>query len=299
MTTVLFATAEGIWDEDVDAVPLTEGCTDAGLDARPAVWDDPSVDWAAADLVLVRSTWDYVARLDEFLSWAERVAAVTRLANSPAVLRWNTDKRYLGDLDRAGVPVVPTGYLLPEDRPDDLAAAVAAMAGDDHYVVKPTVSAGSKDTARYRAEDLEHAVAHAADLLDAGRPVMVQPYLDTVDAVGEAGLVLLDGVLSHAFTKGPLLTVGAGMVEGLFAPEEITPRVATDAERSVATAAATFLRDRFGDELPRYARVDMLTDAAGAPRILELELTEPSMFLWTDPSSPARVAAAVARWATA
>ena len=299
MTTVLCATAEGIWAEDVDAAPLVEACTAAGLDARPAVWDDPDVDWAEADLVLVRSTWDYVARLDEFLAWADRVDAVTRLANPAAVLRWNTDKRYLGELGRAGVPVVPTGYLLPEHRHDDLAAAVVALAGDDHYVVKPTVSAGSKDTARYRSEDLEPAVAHAADLLEAGRPVMVQPYLDAVDTLGEAGLVLLDGELSHAFTKGPLLTVGAGMVEGLFAPEEISPRVATAAERSVASAAADFLRNRFGDEVPRYARVDLLTDADGSPRILELELTEPSMFLWTDPASPARVAAAVERWATA
>ena len=102
MTTVLFATAEGIWAEDVDAALLTDACTAAGLDARPAVWDDPAVDWAAADLVLVRSTWDYVQRLDEFLAWADQVAAVTRLANSPAVLRWNTDKRYLGDLERGG-----------------------------------------------------------------------------------------------------------------------------------------------------------------------------------------------------
>lgn len=298
MTTVLFATAAGIWAEDVDADPLTQACTAAGLEVRPAVWDDPSVDWSAADLVLVRSTWDYVQRLDEFLAWADRVAAVSRLANSPAVLRWNTDKRYLGDLEQAGVPVVPTSYLLPDERPADLAAAVAGMAGSHHYVVKPTVSAGSKDTARYRPEDLEHAAAHAAALLDRGRPVMVQPYLDAVDTVGEAGLVLLDGELSHAFTKGPLLSVGADMVDGLFAPEEITPRVASDEEQAVASAAADYLRARFGDELPRYARVDLLADADGTPRILELELTEPSLFLWTDPTSPARVAAAVTRWAS-
>lgn len=302
MTTVLFATATGIWAEDIDATPLTEACSAIGIDARPAVWDDPSVDWAAADLVLVRSTWDYVQRLDEFLDWADRVAAVTRLANSPGVLRWNTDKRYLGDLDRAGVPVVPTGYLLPDDRPDDrpedLVAAVRALAGGDHYVIKPTVSAGSKDTARYRPEDLDAAVEHAAALLDAGRPVMVQPYLDAVDTTGEAGLVLLDGELSHAFTKGPLLTVGAGMVEGLFAPESITPRDASADEQAVAASAAAYLRHRFGEDTPHYSRVDLLTDADGAPRILELELTEPSMFLWTDPTAPARVAAAVARWAS-
>lgn len=298
MVSVLFATASGVWDDDVDAGPLTAACRAAGLDVRPAVWDDPGVDWAAADLVLVRSTWDYVRRLDEFLAWAERVGSCTRLANAPSVLRWNTDKRYLGDLEQAGVPVVPTGYLLPEDRHDDLRGAVVALAGDGEFVVKPTVSAGSKDTARYRPEDLADATAHAGHLLAAGRPTMVQPYQRAVDTVGETGLVLLDGTPSHAFTKGPLLTVGAGMVDGLYAPEQIDPRTATTDELEVAAAAAAHLRDRFGQQAPRYARVDMLPDDEGRPCVLELELTEPSLFLWTDPGAPSRVAAAVARWAT-
>ncbi len=299
MTTVLLATSTGVWDDDVDAAPLTRACRDVGLDARPAVWDDPSVDWASADLVLVRSTWDYVPRRDEFLDWADRAGACTRLANDPAVLRWNTDKRYLGDLDRAGVPVVPTGFLLPGAHGDGLASDLAALAGDGEFVVKPTVSAGSKDTARYRPEDLDDATTHAALLLGQGRPVMVQPYQHAVDTAGEAGLVLLDGTLSHAFTKGPLLTVGGGPVPGLYAPEEISPRTPTAAEEAVATAAAAHLRERFGAAPPRYARVDMLPGDDGAPRVLELELTEPSLFLWTDPAAPARVAAAVARWATA
>jgi hypothetical protein len=88
------------------------------------------------------------------------------------------------------------------------------------------------------------------------------------------------------------------MVEGLFAPEEITPRDSSADEQAVAGLAAAYLHDRFGEDTPRYSRVDLLTDADGAPRILELELTEPSMFLWTDPAAPARVAAAVARWAS-
>src|SRR4051794_40396549 len=61
-------------------------------DATPAVWDDPAVDWAAFDLVVIRSTWDYTGRRDQFVEWAQRVG--DRLVNPPEVVRWNTDKRY-------------------------------------------------------------------------------------------------------------------------------------------------------------------------------------------------------------
>ncbi|MGX6448759.1 hypothetical protein ACVU7I_11935, partial [Patulibacter sp. S7RM1-6] len=117
----------------VDETPLAER-----LDATWAVWDDPTVDWAAFDLVVVRSTWDYHARREAFLAWA---AGVPSLANPADVLAWNTDKRYLADLVAAALPTVPTllvppGEALPADAP--------ALAGE--VVVKPSVSAGARDT---------------------------------------------------------------------------------------------------------------------------------------------------------
>lgn len=284
------ATAAEVWREDTDATATQAALAAAGADAAPLVWDDPAVDWSAWDLVVVRSTWDYVPRREEFLAWAERVAAVTTLANPPAVLRWNSDKHYLADLAAAGVPVAPTTFLDAADGTDRDAVATT-LPGDGEFVVKPAVSAGSKDTSRYAPEDHERAVEHAGALLAAGRDVMVQPYLPGVDTAGETGLVFFAGRFSHAFRKGPLLVRGAGPVSGLYAEESIGPRTATPAEREVADRVVAAATDRLGADL-LYARVDLLPGPDGAPVLLELELCEPSFFLETDAGAAGRFAAA-------
>jgi glutathione synthase/RimK-type ligase-like ATP-grasp enzyme len=263
-----------------------------GVQYQPAIWDDPEVDWAGFDLVVVRSTWDYTARRDEFLAWAEAVESVTRLANPAAVLRWNTDKRYLGELAAAGVRVVPTTYLLAEEH----RGPVDPFALSDHegdIVVKPTVSAGSQDTARYAPTDAAAASAHARALLDTGRDVMVQPYLQLVDDVGETGMVVLDGELSHGFAKAALLRGGAADVDGMFAPEQITPRVPGPDEVELAERTLDAATRILGVERLLYARVDVLPDDDGRPRLLELELTEPSWFLEQSPGAAERAAACI------
>ena len=208
---VALATAREVADLDDEGRLLAAALADRGARVAPAVWDDADVDWAGFDLVVVRSTWDYAPRVAEFVTWAERVGAVTRLENPPGLLRWSTDKHYLLDLERAGVPVVPSAFL--EAGADPGGHPWAAV----EHVVKPAVSAGSKDTLRLGAHDAERSRAHAADLLAAGRSVLVQPYLDAVDTEGETAVVLVDGVFSHAIRKAPLLQAGGGLVEGLFA----------------------------------------------------------------------------------
>jgi glutathione synthase/RimK-type ligase-like ATP-grasp enzyme len=240
-----------------------------GVAAEPVVWDADVV-WGDFDLVVVRSTWDYAERLPEFLGWSAHVESVTRLLNSAEVLRWNTDKRYLAELERAGVPIVPTQFLEPGDGPGH-------RYEDVEHVVKPVVSAGSRDTLRLGARETDRSHAHSGGLLAAGRRVMVQPYLHEVDEHGETALLYVDGRFSHAMRKGPLLTSGMELVQGLFAQEEMTPRDPSDAERELAEAALAAIPDHLADDL-LYARVDLLPTAEG-PRLLELELTEPSLFL--------------------
>ena len=132
MKTVALVTALESRHLDEDLPPLESALRARGVEPVIAAWDDPAVDWKSFSLAVVRSTWNYVTRRDEFLSWAERVAAVTRLANPPAILRWNTDKRYLKEL---GPSVVPTTFI---DASDPI---VLPSNGD--FVVKPAVSAGS------------------------------------------------------------------------------------------------------------------------------------------------------------
>ncbi len=247
-------------------------------------WDDATVDWASFDVAVVRSVWDYALRRDEFLGWADRVSALTRLDNPPAVLRWNTDKRYLDDLTRAGVPVTPTRFIAPDEP--------VVLPSDGEFVVKPTVSAGSLDTDRYGPDDHATAGAHIARLQAEGRTAMVQPYQAAVDEQGETGLVFIAGKFSHAFRKGAILVPGMQTVEGLYAEEDITPREPSADELGVAHAALAAVPG--GPEL-LYARVDLVPDDDGRPIVLELELAEPSLFLETDPGAANRFAAVLIR----
>jgi glutathione synthase/RimK-type ligase-like ATP-grasp enzyme len=301
---VALATATDAWQVDEDAPLLVAALEVEGISAVPAVWDDPGVDWSSFDLVVLRSTWDYTDRLGEFLAWIDRIATVTTVANPPATIRWNTDKHYLDDLARRGVAVVPTSFVDAGAIPvgAEIRATLTAVLDDAaaerrELVVKPTVSAGSKDTARYDERQLDGAAAHALRLLEDGRDVMVQPYLSSVDVAGETGMVLLDGVYSHAFRKGALLRDGAADVDGLFAVEEISATTPAGDELELARAVLHAATEALGGIAPRYARVDVLRGHDGTPVLLELELTEPSFFLWTAPDAPARVARAIGGWA--
>jgi glutathione synthase/RimK-type ligase-like ATP-grasp enzyme len=272
-------------DLDPDDRLLLEPLEKAGLVATPAVWDDPTVDWAAFDLVVVRNTWDYAARRAEFVAWARRVP---RLANPAPVVEWNTDKRYLRHLHAAAVPVVPTTWVEPGE------AWTPPEQGE--WVVKPAVSAGSRDTGRYDCADASVralAVEHVARLQAAGRIVMVQPYLGSVDTYGETALIFLAGEYSHAIRKGPMLRGPDAGVPELYVEEHISPRSPSPAERAVADAALSAVP--FPPTELLYARVDLLDTGAG-PVVIELELAEPSLFVGTAAGAAERFAAAVSKW---
>lgn len=279
---IALATAAEFPDLDEDWPVLRHALAGRGLAAQPAVWTDGGVDWSSYDVVVVRGTWDYHHRRDEFVAWADEVAAVTRLVNPAEVLRWNTDKTYLEQLTNVGLPVVATTWLRPGDDVE------LPRRGD--YVVKPAVSAGSKDTNRYTAgEHDDLARAHVERLLAAGRTTMVQPYLHEVDTYGETALLFFAGELSHAVRKGPLLEPAMEFVAGAYKEEQIEVRAPADAERAVAEdvldalAGLDGLADVTRHDLA-YARVDLVPGTASAPTLLELELTEPSMFLLHDGS---------------
>ena len=179
---------------------------------------------------MLRSPWDYAPRRDEFVAWA---ASVPRLANAAAVVAWNTDKRYLAELSAAGVPIVPTVWVEPGD--------AWQPSHEGHWVIKPSISAGSLDTGRYDLSDTshrEHAAAHVERLQAAGRTVMIQPYLAAVDTYGETALMFIDGAFSHAIRKGPMLDgpdlESAERDDGLYKPEAISAREPTEAERALA-----------------------------------------------------------------
>ena len=278
---VALVTAQPARALDVDMPLLTDALARRGVPHEVVVWDDPAVDWHQFRSIVVRSTWDYAARRGSFLAWAGRAATAAPLHNPLTVLRWTTDKRYLADLEAAGVPVVSSRWCLPGAQPEF---------PDRPFVVKPSVGAGSVGAACFAIGEHEAAAAHVARLHAAGHVALVQPYLAAVEQVGETALVFFAGIFSHALRKAAILVPGLHMVEDLFAAEQICAATPTAAEQAVAQAALAAVPRR-GPLL--YARVDLLRDDAGEPRVLELELCEPSVFLAHAEGSADRFAAAI------
>ncbi len=235
-----------------------------GLHARWLPWDDPETE--RADLVILRASWDYAERREEFLGWTTRVR---NLLNAPSAVAWNSDKHYLQDLAAAGVPVLDSSFFPPGQ-------TVVLPRGE--VVVKPAIGAGSLDTARFT--EPAAAGAHAAALQGAGRDVLVQPYDARVED-GETALVFLGGEQSHAFTKGPMLPPHGETPEldgsGTFAVERLAPADPDfelwDLGYATLDAACAHLGIPRSDLL--YARVDLI--GADDPVLLELEVIEPSL----------------------
>ena len=271
---------------DYDMPLLLEAVRASGLSVDEVCWDDESIDWSTYNHVVIRSTWDYHRRYDEFMQWVRSVSSVSTMSNSLDVISWNTDKHYLAEVAAMGLPVVPTVFIEPGQ--EDWLEHVHELLTKGDVVVKPAVSAGSNDTERH--SDFDVAQSHISALLSHQRSVMLQPYLADVDVQSETGLVFIDGKFSHAFAKGPLLAQAKNMSGGLYAEEEIGVRQPTAEQLLIGERAVKWLTSRFGKLL--YARVDLLPTAQG-PVIIEIELTEPSLYLLLHPPAAMQLAKAI------
>ncbi|MDT7782198.1 MAG: hypothetical protein QOF58_617 [Pseudonocardiales bacterium] len=278
---VVLASCAALPEGDGDEDALIDALRRDGVDVTWQPWGS-AVD---ADLVVLRATWDYTERLDEFLAWCENVPA---LANPVSVVRWNTDKSYLVELAARALAVVPTAVVEPGEEP---------TFPDGEFVVKPAIGAGSRGAGRFT--DHGEARAHFEAL---GVKALVQPYQSSVDAHGETALVFFAGEYSHSFHKGPMLAQGLSESEsGLYVEEKLRGIEPTEsqrelADRVLAEAAALLSLDR-KDFL--YARVDVVSGADGSPLLLELELTEPTLgFKYTSGDAASRLSAAIRRTAS-
>lgn len=282
---VALATCSAMPEGSPDDHPVAEL-----LGARFEVWDDASVDWASYDRVVLRSVWDYTARADEFLEWCHAVGP-KRLRNRPALIAFNSDKRYLESLS---APTVPTQFVAPGTQMPELSGEV---------VVKPSVSAGARDTGRFGPAAHDGARALIERITAAGRTAMVQPFLEDVDARGEVALVHFGGELSHTLLKRSVLAPDEvapvaedsplGVAAVMLEDDLVTAGEASAAETALARSVLEELTDRFGG-IPLYARVDIVQAADGHPVLLELEAVEPHLYLATSPWAAERFARSIA-----
>jgi len=276
-----FVTYSKLPQLDPDDLLVVERLTERGVKCSAAVWDDPSVDWANAGTCVVRSTWDFHLNPHAFAQWIQHVSSKTRLFNQASLMLWNMRKTYIEDLSRRGVPTVPTIFFRAGEK-IDLASLMETHAWHD-AIVKPVVGLATYGVKRFSREpsSLAGSQQHANKLLK-DCDVMVQPYMPSVEAYGERALVFLGGEFSHAVRKmafQPLAVAGqAGE----------TPVEASAAEREVGSKALACV-----DGPTLYARVDVVPDSNNQPRVLELELIEPSLFLAMNEHATERFAAAL------
>jgi len=273
--------------EDIDLGIIVSALRDVSIAAEPLVWHEQNNDWSQFDLLIMRSPWDYPERLDEFLDWLHWVEREATILNSPRLIRWNLDKKYLLELEARGVDIVPTSiYDSVQAITDELTNTQAEV------VIKPTVSVGSRNTGRYTPRHHKEALQLSSQILSLGKQVILQPCVENVSRNGEHSLIYFDGAFSHAIRKGPILADNGGYLGGAYT-EDISPAKATPKEVMLADKAIKALASMSQDSLaPLYARFDIVTDR-GSPLLLEAELFEPSYFLATAESSAQRFALAV------
>lgn len=284
---VLLVTASQMPRADPESGLLVDALADLEIDAAVRAWDRPA-DWASARLVVCRTPWDYTLRLEEFLTWADGVAGVAELLNPLATISWNAHKSYLLDLERAGVPTVPTILLGADATRSERDSALDAFA---EAVIKPAVAAGGRGALRVAGDSREAggdrnagAAEHLDRLLTAG-DALVQPFMASVADHGETSLVFFEGRFSHAVRKRP--RIGEYRVQQHHGGT-VSSHPPTAAELAVAEAAIAAAPTAVA-----YARIDLVQGLSG-PAVMEAELVEPELFLGFVPEAAQRFARCLA-----
>ncbi len=278
---IAIATCLTLPEPDPDQAPLDAALDAAGISSRVVPWDAPAGQWPRARISLIRSTWNYALNRPAYLTWAEQAARTSTLLNPLPVVRWNSHKGYLLELEQAGIPVAPT-VLVRRGAPPDLAPALDR--GWQELVVKPAVSASSYRTRRFGRGERAGAEAHLEALLRDG-DALVQRYLESVEGYGERAVVWIDGEVTHAVRKRPRFE---GQDESVSEAKAVSEAERALAGRALAAAPG-------GGSGLLYGRVDMAPGPDGDPVVMELELLEPSLFFPQRPAALSRYVAGLRR----
>jgi glutathione synthase/RimK-type ligase-like ATP-grasp enzyme len=263
------ASCQDLPDWEVDDWPLHHQLLRRGHAVSTPAWTDASVDWSRFDAVLIRTTWDYAHQREAFVAWADRVSDQTLLMNSPAMVRWNTDKRYLSDLASKGVRTLDTVWI-ERGQSIDVAECVRGKGWTKGFI-KPVFGATARETLRFSSDSRGFADAQAhMDRLIGEEPLMLQRYTSSVERLGERSAIVIAGCVSHAVVKRA--------VPGDYRVQD--DHGGTDAPTELTSVERDLVNDTLA-ALPfpcLYVRVDMLENEEGLPCVIECEAVEPSLF---------------------
>ncbi|MDZ4834284.1 MAG: hypothetical protein SGJ27_10955 [Candidatus Melainabacteria bacterium] len=287
MAKCTFVTYSDLPDLDPDDRLVFDILKNRGIDCQSAIWDDPNVDWSKAGVTVLRTTWDYHKKYQQFLDWVDRVSKVTTLCNRPEYIRWNACKIYLRDLSEAGIAIVPTDWIMRDEKVDVKKRLIEILKENNGKVVlKPSVGLATSGVLVVDRDNFDAGVDHAKKLLKE-YDLMVQPFMSSVETKGEKALVFINGRFCHAAQKAAFQTLAVAGQAGE-KPIDVTMDEVELAENTMSIVSeivrkhenrSTGIEDDTFLPPPLYARVDIVRDQTNRPVVIELELVEPSLFM--------------------
>ena len=288
-TTCALVTCAQLPDLDPDDRLLRDALVELGAHVSADVWSDASVDWKSADVCVVRSTWDYHKKPAEFDRWIDAVSEASCLLNPAHVLRWNSHKFYLRDLERRGIPIVPTVWV---ERGDSVRLSMLLdTAGWPDAVIKPAYGASADGIIRVDRSDPEQERGELLfrRLIEV-QDVLVQPYLSTIAEDLERALVFIDGHYSHTVTKHPFMHAESDLALRSSQPPGTSGEIPVEATALEIEVAYNALSESPSGHV--YARVDLVRESDSL-RVMEVELIEPTLYLYAHPPAARDLANAI------
>lgn len=253
---------------------LSDALVSYGLRSLRVSWDDPEFNWSNAGMVLFRTPWDYFYRYAEFSQWLQQTAALTKLMNTPELIQWNIDKRYLRDLEQQGIRIPPTLFIDKGDQQE--LHEVFLTAGWKEGIIKPAVGGAARHTYRFKTETI-HEIAEIYRQLIREEAMLVQQYQPSITERGEVAFMVMNGQFTHAVLKRA--KPGDFRVQDDFGG---TLHDYSPTREEIELAEATVNRC---PEFPLYARIDVMWDSEGRPCVSELEVIEPELWFRRAPGA--------------
>lgn len=259
----------------------------AGAEVVEVAWDAGAGELEGVDLALVRAAPGDPAERERYVAWAADAAQRTRLVSPAEVLRWNTHRSYLIELEDRGAPVVPAAWLGRGDHVE-LAEVLAARGWSD---VELLAAVGQRGAVRADGggDGLTLPTGqHHLEALLAHDDALIRPWPAAFARDGWWSVLVVAGEVSHAVRVVPADDTDGPGRGGVVAEVRGTEELDTELRRLAAWAV-----EATGADGLVLAAVELVADAAGTPQLAALDAVAPELYLGVRPAAAERVAAAL------
>ena len=265
---------------------IVEPLSNIGWECDFIPWDSISINWDDFDAVIIRSTWDYQQKEKLFFKTLQSIEASTaNLYNSLDSVKWNINKRYLLELERENISIIPTRLYNSFDF--DIVSQLFSFFNENKLIIKPCVSANADDTfilEQSKMENLKSVLENTFSQKD----FLVQPFIKNIKSEGEYSLIYFGNRLSHVVLKTPkngdfrVQEEHGGILKTINKPEGPLIDFGNKVIRTIPYQCL-------------YSRVDVVRGGNNY-LLMEVELIEPSLYFNMDPKSSQMFAEVFNKW---